>query len=157
MLMSSSTRSGSSLAKERIALVPSPARTTRYPACDSVNAISASKSMSSSAHRIFIGVSLAGHPQLHFETRLSGRCAPRRNRSAVTLDDRFDDPQSQSQSAGLGLFAGAARETLENRALFQVRSSRPFVFDPGRHLIPFVRGADAHHAVLGRELARVRA
>jgi len=24
----------------------------------------------------------------------------------VTLDDRFHDPQSQSQSAGLGLFAG---------------------------------------------------
>src|SRR5262245_25230696 len=101
-------------------------------------------------------VSLASHRQLHFEARLARWRASRGDRPAVAFDDRFHDPQAETQATGLRLFAGAARETLEDRAGFDLRHARAFVLHPGRYLVALLRGPDAHDAVLRREFAGVR-
>src|SRR5690606_2432250 len=78
------------------------------------------------------------------------------NRAAVTIDDRFHDPQSQAQSAGLGLLLRTAIEAFEDRTALDLGHARAFVLDPDRHLVLLFARTDSHDAAFGSELARVR-
>src|ERR1700722_14274119 len=106
MLMSSTTRSGPSLSKRVRAAVPSGALTARNPACESVKAISSSRSRSSSAIRTFMagatlstGGAVRLDRQCKTETGVLLRCTLHDDGAAVTLDHGFDDPQAQTQTA----------------------------------------------------------
>src|SRR5665213_2344398 len=149
MLMSSTSRSGSSLANSASAAVPSTAFTARNPACDSVKAIRSNRSRSSSAIRTFISCVSALDGQCKAESGALLRRALNDDGAAVTLDHRLDDPQAQSQPTGFRFRIRAAAEALEDTAFIPFGDSRALILDPRDDVGGIGRRPDAQHRTVG--------